>query len=82
MTNKEKFIQVLKEFGVTKCRVSPDFDFEAKEPDGDIRINVKNSRLETAIYKIFTVDNGLVGENQTLGVWYNDFSSIEPNFEF
>ena len=82
MTNKEKFIKVLKEFGVTKCRISDNFDFENKEPDGDIRINVQDSKLETAIYKIFTTDNGLVGENQSLGVWYNDFSTIEPNFKF
>lgn len=81
MKKIDKFREILRRYGVTKCYVNDGFDFEADEPNGMIRVNVNNNDLEMDIYKLYTVDvDGLVSEEQNLGVWYDDFSSLIPNF--
>lgn len=78
---KDKLRTILKRYGVTKCYVSPGFDFECPNPDGRIYVDIKNSTLELGIYKLFTIDkSGLVDDDQILLIRYDDFSKITPNF--
>lgn len=79
MTKKEEFRNLLKGYGVTKCYVSPNFDFEADEPNGDIFININETELLNKIFDLFTKD-GYVSEDQMLGVFPSDFRNIKPNF--
>lgn len=78
MNNKEKFIKLLKSYGVSKCRVD-DVDFSNPRPCGRILVDVFNDDLLNEIYDIFTA-NGYLDEDQDLIVYYDDFTEIEPNF--
>lgn len=81
-TKKEKFRELLKEYGVTKCYVSPGFDFGADSPDGDIFVDVNSYELVMKIYKLFTKDvNGFVEEDQFLGVSFRDPDRLKENFK-
>ena len=81
MNKIDNFRKILKQYGVTKVYISSEFSFDETEPCGIIRINVNNSNLDVDLYKLFTKDpDGLVAEEQYLGIFYNDFSKIEPNF--
>lgn len=71
---KKKLREILKKYGVTKCYISPDFDFNADEPNGDIVTNIRSTEMDLEIFKLFTLDpDGLCSDEQSLGVWYNDF---------
>lgn len=78
MTNKEKFIKLLKSYGVNKCRVD-NVDFNVPRPWGRILVDIFNDDLLNEIYDIFTAD-GYLDEDQDLIVYYDDFTKIEPNF--
>ena len=78
MSNKEKFIKLLKSYGVSKCRVD-NVDFNIPRPWGRIQVDVYNIDLLNEIYDIFTAD-GYLDEDQDLIVCYDDFTEIEPNF--
>ena len=78
MNNKEKFIKLLKSYGVTKCRVE-NVDFSDPRPWGRILVNVFNHDLLNEIYDTFTEDCYL-DEGQNLLVRHDDFTKIEPNF--
>lgn len=81
MNKIDNFRKILKQYGVTKVYISSEFSFDETEPCGIIRINVNNSNLDVDLYKLFTkAPDGLVAEEQYLGIFYNDFSKIEPNF--
>lgn len=80
MSNKEKFIKLLKSYGVTKCRVDH-VDFSNPRPWGRILVDVYDPNLLNEIYDIFTAD-GYLDEDQDLLVLHNDFTKIEPNFSF
>jgi hypothetical protein len=82
MSKRDRFIEVLKKWGVKKCYVTPGFDFEAERPDGDIRVDVNNMDLFTEIYSVFT-PNGWINEEQALLVcMFISGESFEPNFIF
>lgn len=81
MTKKEKFFEILNKYRVSKCHVSKGFDFEADEPNGDIFVDIKSNDLDMAIYKLYTLDkDGLVSDEQSLWVSYDNFSKILPNY--
>lgn len=82
MSKEEKFREILKKYGVTKCSLSSEFSFEDKYPDGDITLNVKDKGLIKEVFMLFTPD-GILADNQFLGVWYSQFKTdkLKPNFK-
>lgn len=78
---EDKFKRLLKSKGVTKCYISSGFDFTEKYPNGTILINVDDVNLIMSIYKLFTEDpDGIVGDNQHLSVYTDNFEKLEPNY--
>ena len=79
---ENKFKEILKKYGVTKCNLSSEFSFEDRYPNGDITVNVKNRRLYNEIFILFTSD-GFLAEDQSLGVWYNSFEDekLKANYD-
>lgn len=64
MSNKDKLLQVMKDYSVPTIYYSPSFEMEAETPSGIMLIpSSENALLECAIYKIFT-RNGLLDEDQ------------------
>lgn len=79
MNNKERLTNLVKNYGVTKCRVDY-VDFNNPRPSGRILVDVYNPNLLNEIYDIFTKD-GYLDEDQNLLVYHSDFTEIEPNFD-
>jgi hypothetical protein len=79
MDKELQFKNVLKSFGVTKCYLSKEFDFNDKYPCGKIYVDVDSNDLDIEIYKLFT-DDGWLDEEQSLLVGVNNFINIEPNY--
>jgi hypothetical protein len=79
MSKELSFKKVLKSFGVKKCYLSSDFNFNDKYPCGKIYIDVDNNDLYIEIYKLFT-DDGWLDEDQSLLVGVNNFNTITPNY--
>lgn len=82
MSDRElKFKQILKSYGVTKCYMGDGFSFDDQYPDGTIFVDVKNNDLYLEMYKLFTEDkDGLIGEEQSLFIGYNNFSKVISNY--
>ena len=76
-----KIKQLLKSYGVSKCYIGDGFSFNDEYPDGKIFIDVDNNDLYLEMYKLFTEDeDGLIGEEQSLLIFYNNFANISPNY--
>lgn len=82
MSDREiKFRNLLKSYGVTKCYIGNGFSFDVQYPDGTIFIDSNDNTLCNELYKLFTEDeDGLLGEEQSLFIGFNDFTKIMPNY--
>ena len=83
MSEKEKrFREVLKSYGVKKCYVNEDFDFDSTYVEGVIYVDVDDWRLHLDIYKIFTKDpDGILEDGQMLWVSFYEFEDLNPNYD-
>ena len=78
---EKRFKEVLKSYGVTKCYVSEDFDFDSTYVEGEILVDVDDCRLHLDIYKIFTKDpDGILEDGQMLWVSFYEFKNRKPNY--
>lgn len=81
MSKIQEFRDILNKYGVTKCYISQDFDFDATEPNGTIYLDIKNSDMNMELYKLFTTDSdGLISDDQSLWISSYDFVKKQPNF--
>lgn len=80
MNKKEQFIRLLKEYGVTKCHVSSDFNPMAKYSGGMIFVNVNSDELIRKIFRMYTRKDDLdTPEGEELGILYSDFRLKKSN---
>lgn len=79
---ERKFREILKKYGVTKCRVTSGYtdvkyNFDDTETDIIVRVNVNSNQMKVDIIDLlanFESDYGV-------SVRYNDFSELLPNYE-
>lgn len=82
MSKLQAFRNILNKYGVSKCYISPYFDFDVDEPNGTIYLDVDNSDMVMELYKLFTIDpDGLVSDDQSLWIGEYNFVKKKPNFE-